>query len=138
MDSWSGKVAIVATPVTGETPAGENAEGKERRRGRRYPCEGFAELTHSGFILRGEIRDISQSGCFIQTKARIRLECLAEVDLRFTVSDNRYRTLARVADVRPGKGVALKFLLDEARPEEWLQALVESLSAAPVLTGARK
>ncbi len=115
-----------------ETPKGELIGGKERRLSRRHDCEGFAEawVKKPGSMFRGEIRDISQTGCYIRTKARLNLARFATVDLRFTLKGQRYCAAARAMDVRQGKGVGLEFIFPESQPPEWLKNLLEALSAS--------
>jgi hypothetical protein len=115
-----------------ETPKEEVAGGKERRLSRRHECEGFAEawVKKPESMFRGEIRDISQTGCYIRTKARLNLARFATVDLRFTLKGQRYRAAARAMDVRQGKGVGLEFIFPESQPPEWLENLLKAFSEA--------
>lgn len=110
---------------------GEDPGGKERRRSRRFACEGFAEVfaIDTGYLFRGEIRDISQSGCYIMTNGRLKLERLTEVDVLFMLNKRNYRTYARVMVVRPGKGVGLEFLFGDLRAEESFRKLLHVLVA---------
>jgi hypothetical protein len=117
------------------TPKGEGAGGKERRLNRRHDCEGFAEgwVSHPESLFRGEIRDISLSGCYIRTKARLNMARFAAVDLRFTLKGQRYRAAARAMDVRQGRGVGLEFTFPDSQPPEWLKHLLNAFieTAAP-------
>jgi hypothetical protein len=110
--------------------AKEKTEGKERRRSRRFPCGGSAEVyaNDTGNLFRGEIRDISQTGCYIKTNVRLKLEPLSEVDLVFILNKRSYRTFARVIDVRPGKGVGLEFVLNEPGTAESIKKLMQVLA----------
>jgi hypothetical protein len=81
-------------------------------------------------LFRGEIRDISLTGCFIRTKARLSLVHRSIVDLRFTITNSHYRVAARVIDVRPGKGAGLEFIFPDSQPAEWLKNLLARLGAA--------
>jgi hypothetical protein len=123
-----------------ETPKAEGAGGKERRRSCRHDCEGLAEawVSNPESLFRGEIRDISLTGCYIRTKARLNLARFAAVDLRFTLKGQRYRALARAMDVRQGRGVGLEFIFPDTQPPEWLKNLLRALSeaAAPPLKRA--
>jgi hypothetical protein len=114
----------------GETAKGETSEGKERRLSHRFSCGGFAEVyaNNTGNLFRGEIRDISQTGCFIKTSVRLKLERLTEVDVVFMLNKRSYRTLARVMNVRPGKGVGLEFVLCEPRTAESIKELLQVLA----------
>jgi len=49
-------------------------------------------------------KDVSQSGCFIETRAHLKMPRSAEVEIRFTLGGLKQSVLARVMDVRPGKG----------------------------------
>jgi hypothetical protein len=91
-----------ASPSIIEPQTGDSTRGKERRRSRRHDCEGFAEacVKNPDSLFRGEIRDISQTGCFIRTKARLNLARFAALDLRFMLNGQRYRVAARAMDVR--------------------------------------
>lgn len=98
------------------------------------PCEGFAEVV--GFrpqvLFRGKIRDISESGCFIETRAHLNLPRLSEVEIRFTVSELRQSALARVMDVRPGKGAGFEFLPGDPRLDQGFHQMIERLLTEPV------
>lgn len=121
--------AEVITPqALGETAKGESFGGKERRLSRRLDCEGFAEAfaIDAGYLFRGEIRDISQTGCYIMTKAALKLERLTEVDLEFMLKRRNYHARARVMVVRLGKGVGLKFVFNNSRAEESIKDLVQT------------
>jgi hypothetical protein len=82
--------------VISETTAGQAPGGKDRRRCRRYTCEGFAEavVIHPESLLPGEVRDISETGCYLATKAHLHLERLDGVDLRFGQHQTSFRTFA--------------------------------------------
>ena len=86
--------------------------GKELRRYHRYLCDGFAEVIvlHPECLFRGEIRNVSQTGCFIVTKARIRLDPSAEAEIRFKLNNREFKTHARVMNVRPGDGIGFQFV----------------------------
>jgi hypothetical protein len=114
-----------------ETSKGEGAGVKERRRSRRHDCEGYVEawVSHPDSLFRGEIQDISLTGCFIRTKARLNLAHFAAVDLHFTLENSHFRAATRVIDVRPGKGVGLEFIFAESQPPEWITSLLKILGA---------
>jgi hypothetical protein len=132
MDLRNRKAAIVAAQESSEKAEGERAGGKERRRSRRLGCAMFAEavVAHQGSLFRGEIRDISQNGCYIATNARLKLELLTNVDIRFMVNNCYYHASARVMNIRPGKGVGLEFYSVDAQAEERFQKLLQALSLA--------
>lgn len=92
-------------------------ENGNRRRHRRFPCEGSAEIVvfQAHALFRGTVRDISRSGCFIETPANLRLQKLAEVELRFTAHGLHVASLARVMEIRTGKGAGFEFLSADPR-----------------------
>jgi hypothetical protein len=89
-----------------------------------------AVVDRHGSMFRGTIRDISQTGCYIETRARLNLQRLTRVDMRIMVQKSCYHASARVMDVRPGKGLGLEFELADARAEEWIRELILALKAA--------
>ncbi len=110
----------------------ENLGGIERRRSVRFDCEGTAEAyaPDPGYLFRGEIRDISETGCYVETKARLRLERHTELDLQFMLRNRTHRASARVMSFRPGLGVGLEFLSCEPRPEESFLKLTQMFAGA--------
>ena len=56
-----------------ETVTRDDSDVRERRRHERYAVEGDAEVIVAGgtLLFRGSIADISLSGCFIETRARL-------------------------------------------------------------------
>ncbi len=101
----------------------------ERRRHRRFPCDGAAEVVvfQPQSLIRGRVRDISRSGCFIETRAQLKLARMTEVELRFTTGGKRVVALARLMDVQPGRGAGFEFLTSDpwmdARFEKWIEGL---------------
>ncbi|MGA2834071.1 MAG: PilZ domain-containing protein [Terracidiphilus sp.] len=120
--------------VIGEINASESSSGADRRLSRRFACDGFAEIYafEAGFLFRGTIRDISQTGCYVMTKFALKLEILSEVDVLLILKNYEYRIRARVRNFRPGKGVGLEFLYDDPQVEARFQVLIQKfLDKAP-------
>jgi len=113
------------------TPAAVEPRGAERRKNRRYPCEGFAEVLvlQPETLLRGEVRNVSKYGCFVATRARVHVEPRSEAAVRFNLRDRRYRVRAVVANVRPGAGVGFEFRFEDAQTEDEIHCLVEEMNA---------
>ena len=103
-----------------------NAGGRERRRHQRFFCSAAAEVAvhHVSMLFRGSIRDISRSGCFIESKAQLKLPRLQEVELQFSSRGIQVRSLARVMDIRPGVGAGFEFIGEDPRLEQELQRLI--------------
>jgi PilZ domain len=90
----------------------------------------FAEVVAAdqGTLFRGKILDISQTGCYIETRARLKLERLTDVEMLFRVNNCHFRTSARVMDIRPGKGLGVEFRPVDSQARELLQKLLQTLS----------
>lgn len=93
---------IGATPET---------SGRERRRDRRASCSGFAEVivSRTGYLFRGEILDLSMTGCLVGTKARVQLEPASKLELRFALKNNGFHLHGWIANVRAGLGIGIEF-----------------------------
>jgi PilZ domain len=115
--------------VTGEMENPEETGGRERRRHERFPCEGFAEVVvfSPELLFRGEVKDISFTGCFVATRAHLTLQRFAEIELRFSTHGQHLSSLARVMDVRPGRGVGVEFLPGDPRMSKRFHELLEKL-----------
>jgi len=111
--------------------------GREQRRHKRFPCDGFAEVVafRSKVLFRGRLRDISQSGCFVETRAHLNLPRLAEVEVRFGSCGLKFKVLARVMDVRPGKGAGFTFLSELPRLDQTFHNMIEHLHAQESASG---
>jgi hypothetical protein len=110
----------------------DSGTSSERRRHARYPCDGHAEVVvfRPDLLFRGEVKDISRTGCYIATRARLNLKRSAEIELRFSVNGQHLSSLARVMEVRPGEGVGIEFLPGDPRMDEQFHELLERLSGA--------
>lgn len=109
---------------------GNGSGGAERRRHRRFPCNGEAEVVvfRPKSLFRGRVRDISRSGCFIETRARLNLSRMTEVELRFTANGIRVTSLARLMEVQPGRGAGFEFLNGDPRLDERFMQWIDGLN----------
>jgi PilZ domain-containing protein len=121
----------VSETIDKGTPA-EGSKRAERRRHRRCSSNSLAKavVLQRSSMFRGEILDISQSGCFVVTKAFLRVELYAEVKVQFKFKNVDYHTPAVVMNIQPGKGVGLEFSFADAQTEEAFLALSEELCPA--------
>ena len=105
--------------------------GRDRRRHERFEFDGFAEVVsfHPELLFRGAVRDISLTGCYVETRARLNLKRFAEIELRFSANGHQLSSLARVMDVRPGKGIGVEFLPGDPRMSKRFRDLIEELKA---------
>lgn len=110
----------------------EPERGRERRRHKRFPCDGRAEVVafNPELLFRGEIRDVSLTGCYVATRARLKLKRLAEIELHFSAGGHYVTSLARVVEVRPGKGVGVEFLPGDPRLNQRFRDLLIELEKA--------
>jgi hypothetical protein len=118
--------------VDGPMANEDTGTGSERRRHTRYACDGRAEVVvfRPDLLFRGEVKDISRTGCYIATRARLNLRKFAEIELRFSANGQHLSSLARVMDVRPGHGVGIEFLPGDPRMDQEFHELLERLRAA--------
>ncbi len=108
------------------------ASKPDRRANPRHSCDGFAEVVvcESGALFRGEIHDLSDGGCYIKTRAILRIKRPAEVEIRFTVNDNRFSVVARVVSLHKGLGAGFQFLEMDLKMHKRLIELIAQLKAA--------
>jgi hypothetical protein len=94
------KAAIVTLQPIRESGKGAVFADRERRLSHRVGCKGFADafVMETGYLFRGEIRDIRETGCYIMTNAQMQLERLTEVDLIFVLNNRKYHTRTRDED----------------------------------------
>jgi hypothetical protein len=118
-----------------EIAVAKMAIGLERRKQRRYECEGPADVfdTESRCVCCGEIRDLSLTGCYIHTESQLDLERRADVELHLRVNGDSLDTPARVIVVRPESGAAFEFLAVDPEMRSALLALIQKL-ASPKLS----
>ncbi len=125
------QVAAKGEPGIVAAPGPPN--GRDRRKHERSDCDGFAEVVIDGasFMFRGRIKDLSPTGCYIETRARLRLEVGTAAELCFTVNDRNFKAVAEVKVTRPGVGVGFEilFLVAESRAPSDLLALIQKLEA---------
>jgi hypothetical protein len=105
------------------------ASGSNRRRHERFVCNNLAEVVVSDpeLLFRGEVKDISVSGCYVATRARLALKRFAEVELRFSANGQQMTSLARVVEVRPGRGLGVEFLPRDPKMSKRFQDFLEHL-----------
>ena len=136
LDHFAPEDAVVdasSKPLISQS-SGQLVEGASvnRRQHPRYSVEGDAEVlvADGSQIFRGRILDISLSGCFIATQARLRVIVGTPVDMVFRANGVMLRTPATVRAVRPGNGAGFLFdgLSERMRAE--LQLLIEALDLA--------
>jgi hypothetical protein len=106
------------------------AGGFDRRKQPRFECGGPAEVVaiESGSHYQGEIRDLSLTGCYIATPAKLDLDRRADVELCLCVNGDSLTSAARVIVVRPDSGVAFEFLAVDPEMRAALLTLIQKLT----------
>jgi hypothetical protein len=104
-------------------------QGREQRRYPRYACEGHAEvfLPHGGLLFRGQILNLSLSGCYVET-ALLNLERGTHVEVYFVTNQLQFRVMGNIAVLRRRRGVGISFVNVSERRARHLASLVKELA----------
>lgn len=115
--------------IHGEIAVPLNPATRERRRRPRHLCEApaVAAILRPEMVFRGTIRNISESGCYFETPARLSLAPASAVNLRFKLSDRRYSTCALVRNLIPGRGMGLEFAFSRENERESIRSVIRAL-----------
>ena len=107
----------------------------ERRREERYAVEWGAEIfiPERTAMFRGQVVNISTSGCYVRTVAWVRVPPSTEVELVFSMDGRMTRTRAEARFAQSRTGVGLRFLALEEELRRRLDAVIDELrrTAAP-------
>ena len=108
------------------------ASGLQFRVDERYEVEGDAEVVvKSGSLgttlLRGSILDISATGCFIQTMARVPIKPGTEVQIIFSVYGTTFRVEAMSRFARTRVGIGFRFLEMDPATRQRLHAVLADI-----------
>lgn len=116
-------------PAYAEPERRASGNASDRRRHARYTVDGEAEvlLADGSQIFRGGVIDISLSGCFIETKARLRMAVGTPVEMVFRANGVMLRMSATVRALRPGVGAGFLFETPSIHMQDELQVLIEAL-----------
>jgi len=115
--------------------AGETApSGRDRRRHSRYAVAGEAEVIigDGALLFRGSIFDISLSGCFIATSARLTATPGTRASLVFRAAGILLRAEASLRSVRPGRGAGFLFVEMNERARHELTLLIAACERSAV------
>lgn len=102
-------------------------EFAERRRHRRYPCNGLANvlLVNGAVLIKGQLLDLSMSGCYIRTSTPLNLEQGTFVEMVLAVNGLNFRVPATVMGTRANSGAGLGFLRLNPRIQKEMEALMK-------------
>jgi hypothetical protein len=119
-----GGSASAAAPLPGQ--------GAERRREERYAVTWDAEIfiPERTAMFRGQVVNISTSGCYVRTVAWVRVPPSTEVELVFLLDGRTVRTRAEARFAQSRTGVGLRFLPLEEAVWRRLNFVLERLSNA--------
>jgi len=100
---------VVVRPLVKGSPM---TLSKERRRSVRVVCTESVEgvALNPGILFRGKMRDLSETGCYVVTRAVVQLEPGHIIELRFKIGKVEQRTLARVVQIMPPMGIRMEFV----------------------------
>jgi len=82
---------------------------------------------HGGLRISGRVRDLSLSGCFVES-ASINLERGTQVEVYFQTERLHFRVAGNVTVLRKGNGVGVAFLSPSARLARQIRELVKELA----------
>jgi hypothetical protein len=105
------------------------AEFVERRKHRRYRCEGLANvLVANGTVLvKGDLVDLSLCGCLVRTAAPVVLERGTYVEIVLSVNNVSFRIAATVMGARAHSGTGIGFLRLNPRIQNQMELLLQEL-----------
>jgi hypothetical protein len=108
---------------------GPAANLADRRRHNRHAVQGEAEVIVAGGVqlFLGRVLDISLSGCFIETSARLNASVGTRAALVFRANGAMLRAPATFRVIRAGKGAGFLFGRLDERTRAGLQRLIAAL-----------
>jgi hypothetical protein len=112
------------------------SEVAERRREERYAVQWDAEIfiPERTAMFRGQVVNISTSGCYVRTVAWVRVPPSTEVELVFSMDGRMTRVRAEARFAQSRTGVGLRFLPLEEEVRRRLDAAIAKFqsTAAPI------
>jgi hypothetical protein len=107
--------AAPAPPVAPPAPA---AAAKERRRHKRFPCKGGAQIRRGDNPpIWATLADVSAGGCYVETASPLIMGTEYEVTLKVAESEIRCRCQARTCHPGIGAGLQFTFVTPDARKQ---------------------
>jgi c-di-GMP-binding flagellar brake protein YcgR len=101
----------------------------ERRQHSRYAVDAWAEVMvkDATMLFRGRVLDVSVGGCYIETKARLKLAPGTPVEIVFRLNENLLRCEATIRMVRI-RGAGFLFSRLDAGVRRELERLIQRLA----------
>jgi len=102
----------------------------ERRQHTRYAVDAWAEvLVKDGTMLfRGRVLDVSMGGCYVETKARLKLAPGTLVEMVFRFNEMTFHCEAMCRMLR-ARGAGFLFMDLDVKSQRELASLIQQLSA---------
>ena len=115
----------------GRVAAAQLSEAEERRQEERYSMLSDAEIfiPERTAMFRGQVVNISSSGCYVRTVAWVRVPPTTVVELRFMLDGRVIRTRAEARFAQSRTGVGLRFVATEEEVGRRLEDAIAKLSA---------
>jgi hypothetical protein len=85
-------------------------------------------MLKSSSLFRGRILNISESGCYIQTLAYVKLPMSTQVDILFVVSGKIVSVSAEARTSTPKVGIGFQFMAMDRDTRALLKTILSSLS----------
>ena len=129
--------SVYVTSVASPAQGGETFEGAEKRRSRRYKCEGSAEVREERCDVRtwATFTDVSLHGCYVEAQATYPAGTLLHMKLE--VNGIRFETTGKVRISYPylGMGIAFEDISDDNMVR--LKQVLAGLSSPSVFMGSQ-
>ena len=108
------------------------AVGTEHRVDERYEVQGEAEVQlwregHGSSLLRGTILDISATGCYLQSRAPIRVRAHTIVDMVFSIYETNFRVQAISRYTKTKVGIGFRFLEMDEDTRDQLRSVLSDI-----------
>jgi c-di-GMP-binding flagellar brake protein YcgR len=118
-------------PVQAESLPVSPAAAPERRKSRRFGCEGAAKVIVLGGALTftGKLQDLSATGCCLITEIVFSLERGTQVEILMAVNHTSFRVAGGIRSNHKVRGVGIEFMNVSARCARLIQDLVAELEA---------
>lgn len=106
--------------------------GAEKRRKPRYCCSEQVEVVAipSRMFFRGEMQNISETGCYVSTPAYLHSGNLSNVALRIQHKDRFYHVQAEVKRLHPRQGTGLEFRFASERESSHILQLLQEIATS--------
>jgi hypothetical protein len=121
------EVELIGEPTDA---ARQNQSDQDRRESQRYPVEGWAEvmMMDGTMMVRGQITDISSTGCFIESRGAFDLPLNCSVEMTFRINGVEFRPEGVTRVVKSGIGAGFLFLKMNSKLVMQLESLISLLT----------